>query len=746
VLSVLAIGQIAAICAGLLFVVLRAPVFLPIDEHVHLDYVLHLLREDELPVLSSPAQPDIRAEIFGTRIEDLEPIQPGNRLSSFSYEAFQPPLYYLIAAPVVSLADDGDGNLLPEVRLLRLVSALCFLAAIALIAVLARLAVPRAPLAAFCAGLIPLMSPGTLLNLAQGTNQALELPLTVGLLCLLLTLFRGASGWYLLPTAATVAALLLTRTTSAALVPLVLAVVLRWAWRKRARPLTLVQLTGSAALGLALLAPWLIWNERMYGSLTGNAQAQALQLRIAFPIAFPPPPVTLGFLRQHSNEWLRTVLLPEQRMGVAVPAVVGVAVGAALFAILVVIAAAASKSVWRRYGEFAWRAVILVAPFLLTAFALVAVSFYEQFNIMRGRYLFASLPGVAIAFVAASRYLSSRALARWGLVAGITAGAFVMAALSSLLPSVACPGDSSPCQALRGGHGAPPFSPLLPGAVVEAAGTVLDVASSGPTVQTIITARGRTRAVDVRGDPAQPFVETGSFAAPASAAEILDGGLALTFADATASLVALAGGQRTQLDLPGDFSEAVRTADGTFWVIDGKARAVVNDRGMTLSGNASEPVALASVDDGVAVLDESGALGVYDVSGERRFYVALADEPTFLLSVGGGKLAIGDASTDALLVVALTPARDALSAVDRMPLGIRPDVAAGVPSLNQILVVDAAAGQVTVVDVGGKLPVAVQTFPTLIGAQGVAGASDGLVTVVGQDRSTLHIYQRPDTG
>jgi hypothetical protein len=126
--------------------------------------------------------------------------------------------------------------------------------------------------------------------------------------------------------------------------------------------------------------------------------------------------------------------------------------------------------------------------------------------------------------------------------------------------------------------------------------------------------------------------------------------------------------------------------------------------------------------------------------------VALADEPTFLLSVGGGKLAIGDASTDALLVVALTPARDALSAVDRMPLGIRPDVAAGVPSLNQILVVDAAAGQVTVVDVGGKLPVAVQTFPTLIGAQGVAGASDGLVTVVGQDRSTLHIYQRPDTG
>lgn len=87
--------------------VLRFPIFAIVDERAHFSYVQVVAEEGRLPFAAGETiPPEVRAIEEG--VYPAAPRQDPATLgiAGQSYEAFQPPLYYSLAAPVFLLAGD----------------------------------------------------------------------------------------------------------------------------------------------------------------------------------------------------------------------------------------------------------------------------------------------------------------------------------------------------------------------------------------------------------------------------------------------------------------------------------------------------------------------------------------------------------------------------------------------------------------------------------------------------------------
>lgn len=169
--------------------------FLPpwglIDEAQHLHYIQYIAEEKELPVAGETYLSDeIIASHFATRRWETfhwtPPSSPDPQamgLEGHSYEAYQPPLYYLLMAPIY-LAVPGD--LLVKLYALRGVALLLSLVTVWATYRCARLLLPRSPQAAFWAGLLLVAIPERAIATSRINNDVL-LEVVAALFCLALT-------------------------------------------------------------------------------------------------------------------------------------------------------------------------------------------------------------------------------------------------------------------------------------------------------------------------------------------------------------------------------------------------------------------------------------------------------------------------------------------------------------------------------------------------------------------------------
>ena len=358
--------------------VVRFPAFALVDERAHFAYAVEVADFGRLPWLGrARISPEIEALDEG--VYPAPPrVDPRTRgLAGFSYEAFQPPLFYALAAPVTRLAGE---DLRVRLRALRALGLLLLLATAAVLwRLAARVAGPGAAIGVGALALCVLALPGVVVRTVTVSNAGLELLLgAVAALALWEARARGSGRW-LVAAGAVVGLGLLTRTTFVVFVP-----VLLWVARGLPRRPALLAL----ALPVLLLAPWIASNLDRYGAPTASAVVREMQEPFLNPTG---ERYGLEAMRERAGRLLNGGLAEEwwseflptwkRRLRDVVMAV--------LFLGPVVLAL-------RRRDRLPPGAWLLVVPLLLALPLMAAGLLVGNWDFFYPRYLHAALPGFAV--------------------------------------------------------------------------------------------------------------------------------------------------------------------------------------------------------------------------------------------------------------------------------------------------------------------------------------------------------------
>jgi 4-amino-4-deoxy-L-arabinose transferase-like glycosyltransferase len=263
-------AQFAVIIVAGIATVMSLPKFTG-DEIAHFSYVQSVAEEGRLPVLGPTLiSPQAEAIYEGTYPAPgrLDPAERG--LGGLSYEAFQPPLFYLLAAAPFRLA---GGDYVVKLRVIRLIGLGLLLAAALLLWRLTAEVIgdSREAEPYFAFALTALLWPGIVLRTVTISNSGLEFLIGIGLTLLLWRAWQRRSVGLLIGAAVLVGFGLLTRLTIIFFIPglLICAVAVLREAQISARTRWLAA-AGVVAIPALMIAPWLLSNLDRYGSLTGS--------------------------------------------------------------------------------------------------------------------------------------------------------------------------------------------------------------------------------------------------------------------------------------------------------------------------------------------------------------------------------------------------------------------------------------------------------------------------------------------
>lgn len=291
VLKGIVVVQLVAIVSLAVLTVTRFEIWARLDEHAHFDYVETVADQHVLPTLRAHGRPG-----------HLE-------MGRHTYEAFQPPLYYLAAAPVLKLSH----VLHTRVLLLRAFDLLLLVGALYATWRLAVVVFPKRPVLPFAFGLVFFLLPGVIVRSITVSYQPLATLLSIVFLTLLFKADQAPSGEadrLLLASAFTLTLALLTTLLVLPLAVMFGIVAARRLWREREWG-TAAALAVCGLMLIVLLGPWLAFNEIHYGSLTPFATARALQQPLINPdnhnfTLGEAPHLARGYVRESflPNEWV----------------------------------------------------------------------------------------------------------------------------------------------------------------------------------------------------------------------------------------------------------------------------------------------------------------------------------------------------------------------------------------------------------------------------------------------------------
>jgi 4-amino-4-deoxy-L-arabinose transferase-like glycosyltransferase len=242
------------------------------DEPAHYNYLAHLARSGHFPVLQ-PGDWDSRRlneRLASGRFSTDQPIE------EFRYEGHQPPLYYLLMAPLYRLVEGLGSN----VRVVALRFASIGLGLLLIVVVYAAgraLAPQRAELAPLAAGLVALIPMHTAMTAAINNDTLAELMASATLLAIVVGLRRGFCIRDAVAIGTLCGGLLLTKLTVYIFVPLALLAVAigtavpihsslgqgklqEYQWRRAIRYVALAVL-----IAAVLSAWWFVRNLLIYG-------------------------------------------------------------------------------------------------------------------------------------------------------------------------------------------------------------------------------------------------------------------------------------------------------------------------------------------------------------------------------------------------------------------------------------------------------------------------------------------------
>ncbi len=372
----------------------RFHIFSPTDEKQHYDYVQSIAERHRLPLISELVSPQTQAIALNTWPRPA----PANAvdLSGHAYEAFQPPLYYAVAAPAFAVAGDHRA----KVEVVRFFDLALVLVGAGLLWVLARAVAPDRPRLAYAGALVVLLWPGVVVRAVTISPTSLELVAVTALLLALWRLRAGAGRRWAVAAGVLLGACLLTRSTLVYLAPLFV-VVVGLAWRARRDHV-------AAALALVLpvlmLAPWLAFNHAHYGTPTATDQARAQQRPVVNPT---DKRYAASDAVRYTRRLFDSVLATEQggQLGVWWVRAAATVLAAALFGAWLILALTR-----RREAALWFFGVPVLLGYALMVYILLGAN-WPSFNL---RYLYPALPALGLAVAGA---VPSARRAWWGVAA-----------------------------------------------------------------------------------------------------------------------------------------------------------------------------------------------------------------------------------------------------------------------------------------------------------------------------------------
>ena len=362
-------------------------------------------------VQSMPAGLDNAAQVLWIRRHGWE----------FSYEAFQPPLYYALALPAW-FAGDAIGGAVGSLYAVRIFDAL-LAALLAPLAMLILLALwPGQNAAAWAAATLTAVLPGVALNLSSVTNDVLVSVL--GALCVLIAITGSWTGRRAALVGLLFGAALLTKTSAAGIAPALAIALLQTRRGGGVRPALI-----AAAVSAACIIPWLLSNLAIYGELITTREQLAMA---AFPARTAAPDFwSVSTLHAFVTFWTGDPFL-------SLPGAVALA---ALAAFISALAVAGLVRAWRRHpSHLSLRDLgVLAAAAAGAALASVTSPVLAAFN-APGRLAYIGL-AAAMALVAAGLWVELRSMRlRWSVIgtfAALASGGLSLTVYSGLLPAEA---------------------------------------------------------------------------------------------------------------------------------------------------------------------------------------------------------------------------------------------------------------------------------------------------------------------
>lgn len=268
----LVVLQIAAILVLGVVTVSRFHIFAEVDERAHLAYVQEMAEHGRIPWVGRDyvSWQELAIE-QGTypRPSGLNPRLLGVRGSS--YEGWQPPLYYVLAAPAFLIPGDYHDKILA----VRVFDLLLLLAAVAILALLARAVFEGRWRVPYCLALSTILWPGVIVRAITVSNAALELPLVALYVLVLWNATLKPRVRSLIAAGGLLGLCVLTQLTLVCLAVLLI-VPLAKSLRERCDRLGLGTVMLAVALPVMLMVPWLASNESRYGALTASSLVERL--------------------------------------------------------------------------------------------------------------------------------------------------------------------------------------------------------------------------------------------------------------------------------------------------------------------------------------------------------------------------------------------------------------------------------------------------------------------------------------
>jgi hypothetical protein len=329
------------------YLAFREPIFSPVDEIQHTDYVRVIAEQDRLPVYG---RADIDPILLAIYMHEYPAAfsTGGYRIPDYiyvSYETIQFPVYYVIAAPLYR-AFDHD----PRVAIfaLRLENVVFSGATLLLIMLLMRRVQPGRSELWTLAPVVLLAMPGLALRHSQVTNEVLATLLLTLLIGSLMRKSDERPGWAAFGEGALLGLAVLTKLTVAGAGAAAMA-----AWATRPGGLRLRLLPAAAGFFVAI-SPWLAWSLSVYGSPLPWATTH---VRLTF-CPCPAPTSRAGWLQFLHGAWVSFVL-PIEWAGPGYQRTQLMQIGEWAVALLLVAALGWGLVAMRRVGRPNWRLALI---------------------------------------------------------------------------------------------------------------------------------------------------------------------------------------------------------------------------------------------------------------------------------------------------------------------------------------------------------------------------------------------------
>lgn len=385
-LRALIVAQVLAVIVLAGITVARYPVWTLVDEGAHFDYIQKVAEDGHLPVITDLVSPQVEAID-----ENVYPAPPKRDRAKIglvgrSYEAQQPPLYYIVAAPVFAIASDYK----TKVRVVRAFDVLFLVGAMCVFLLLAREVLGRDDLALAATALAAtvFLWPAMVVRGVTIGNEGLELLLGVSVVYALWRAISGRAAGWLIAAGALLGLGLLTRLTLGYLVPVAIGVAVVGALRGPKR-FPWWSLAAAAAIPVALLVPWGLFNLDHYNALTPAQAARDQQEPLVNPSGRT---LTWHDFKLLSRALLNGVL-PDEWWVVFLDNTWRVARDIIVPAFLVI---PLVLGFWLRPGERGRAWGLLAAPMLIGLLAMVVSFVFANWNLFAPRYLHPELPGFAL--------------------------------------------------------------------------------------------------------------------------------------------------------------------------------------------------------------------------------------------------------------------------------------------------------------------------------------------------------------